>query len=241
MRWHDYKNLCKKHFLFSRTELNGLALVVLSFALIFSFTEWGVESFDFALGTKNYFIALIIVGTSVFAHHAAQRLLAISSGVKPEHKVWWLGLLLGLAAVLVSNGRVWVFAATSFLVHHVPGTRLGKPRHFITQAELGSIALAGPATNLVLAALTGLLATGEFASKFLTFNLVFAAYNLLPIPPLDGAHVFFASRLTYVFAFSALVGYALLALALNVHSIIGSLAFGLAGWLLFYVLFERFQ
>lgn len=70
------------------------------------------------------------------------------------------------------------------------------------------VSLAGPASNvaisLVAAALTRLLggSVGELAAVFLIFfvgvNLVLAAFNLIPVPPLDGSSILF-SLLPYRF------------------------------------------
>ncbi len=68
------------------------------------------------------------------------------------------------------------------------------------------VALAGPAANFLMAVVFGLLARfalQQFQLVFLArlafifgyicwINLVLAVFNLIPIPPLDGAHILFA-------------------------------------------------
>ena len=77
------------------------------------------------------------------------------------------------------------------------------PRAITIDVKLGSIivSLAGPLSNLVMAALAGLVMqmsglTSGFAAQFLLFflqiNVLLFVFNLLPIPPLDGSHVLFA-------------------------------------------------
>jgi len=60
-----------------------------------------------------------------------------------------------------------------------------------------SVSLAGPLANLLLGFLAALVLVGfgpggylaSFCSWFLLYNLVLAAFNLLPVPPLDGSKV----------------------------------------------------
>ena len=56
------------------------------------------------------------------------------------------------------------------------------------------VSLAGPATNLLLAIVAALLirlmGPNPIFSMILTYNILLAIFNLLPIPPLDGSKVF---------------------------------------------------
>jgi Zn-dependent protease len=62
------------------------------------------------------------------------------------------------------------------------------------------IAAAGPLTNLVLAALGGLIAhafggdtaMASILTTFVAINVALFVFNLIPIPPLDGSRVLFA-------------------------------------------------
>ncbi len=91
-----------------------------------------------------------------------------------------------------------------------------------------TVSLAGPASNVILALLfTGLwivtlkllgpeLATGPLNQVFatgITLNLILAAFNLLPIPPLDGSHVlanFLPRKLAYSYMSLARFGFLIL-------------------------------
>jgi Zn-dependent protease len=67
-----------------------------------------------------------------------------------------------------------------------------------------AVALAGPASNLIMAAIMGLVFRGLIASKigvpdlilqvafgFVWYNVALAVFNLIPIPPLDGSSLLF--------------------------------------------------
>lgn len=238
----NFKDKLKRYFPFSKSELNSFLLIVLVFAVIFSFDKWGVDKFDFLLGIKNLLIALVIVLAGVFVHHAAQRIAALAFGYKAEHKVWWTGLLVSFFVTLLTNGKFPVFAASSVMPRILPAHRLGKPFKMM-QSHIGFIALSGPLANIIVAAIAGLF-PGALAAKIVLFNILFAAFSLLPLPPLDGAHVFFASRLTYVFIACTIIGFALIAGFVPISTLAALLLavfIGIICWLIFYLAFERFQ
>ncbi len=62
------------------------------------------------------------------------------------------------------------------------------------------VALAGPSANLIIALFFGLImrffpeiiSSSSFIFTYIVFiNILLAIFNLLPIPPLDGSHIFF--------------------------------------------------
>jgi Zn-dependent protease len=103
------------------------------------------------------------------------------------------------------------------------------------------LAAAGPATNLIFATFFKTLAIfGIFPEFFniMTFiNLYYAVFTMLPLPRLDGIHLFFASRLTYVFLFGSLLGYIIL-YTIGFYSLIFAFLIGGLCWLLFYLYSE---
>jgi Zn-dependent protease len=73
----------------------------------------------------------------------------------------------------------------------------------LTKKEIFKVAVAGPATNILLAVvlalafhlfkLKALPAIGNYVLLGIFFNLILAVFNLLPIPPLDGSKMVYAS------------------------------------------------
>jgi Zn-dependent protease len=106
------------------------------------------------------------------------------------------------------------------------------------------IALSGILANILLGTFLKQINIWFFANAsatlhtYFVFNLAFAAWNMLPIPPLDGSRIIFDSRLVYAFLFGSFVGYAILAW-LQIYSFIFALIIGVLVWLTFYIRVER--
>ncbi len=241
-----YIDTIKRYFWFSGRELRGLAVVVLVFAFIFSFREWGAERFDVITGLGIFFMAVIIVALVMFIHETGQRLSALKFGLETEVRVWGYGLLAALILCFISRGKLMFFAATGMWIHHMAVHRLGHFRYGPNVQAFGAVAMMGPLANIAAATFVKFLqvnlhlipAGSVFVQKFFFFSWLFAVLNLLPIPPLDGSRLLFWSRLTFAFVFGAIAGYLVL-YSIGIYSYILALIIGGAVWLGFYVFFER--
>lgn len=165
--------------------------------------SWIVVSLCFSVrgiyANTSYFLvlfasSLVAAGLGFLLHEIMHRTVARSFACHAEYRMWPLGLLLALALALASRGSL-IFAAPG-AVYIAPLTY----SPYISAEQLrktyGLIALAGPIANLVLALifypLQGLSAypfVGFTAVIGFQVNLWLAAFNLLPIPPLDGFNV----------------------------------------------------
>jgi len=240
MFWAGYIDRIKRYFALSKTEWKSFFLLTVIWALMLSFTKWGETSFDAALGFRNLLLAVIIVGVSVFVHHAAQRLMGLSYGYRIEHRIWWAGLLGGLLALLLSNGRILIFAASTMHAHFMPIHRLGAFRYGPSTRQIGASAFTGPIVSVIFGFLMYAISPTVFAD-LLRFNLLFAVYSMIPIPPLDGILVFIGSNspqgggFAYKFLICALIGYFLVFFLTGIGflwSIPLAVIIGLVGWAL---------
>ncbi len=167
---------------------------------------------DRSLILQTLIAAPLATATGFLAHEMGHKFSAQSRGLWSEFRMSPQGLLLGL----VLSAMLGVLFAT-------PGATMvggrGDPR------EAGITSLAGPATNLVevgvfygltLAVLRELpVGPADFWGGILLFvffiNAIYAAFNLLPMGPLDGKKVLAWNRELWVGVFA-------LALALGIYA-----------------------
>lgn len=245
MSLRNYLDKVKRYFSFSKTETTSFVIVVAILALVASWSEFGYGTqADYVMGLKNWLYAVLLVGITVFVHHASQRLMALSLGFYAEQKLWWHGLIISLILVLLTNGYVKFLAATSTIIHLLPVHRLGAFRYGPNISSIMKISMAGPVGNIFFSAFVKSLEWANilppaFAEQLFIMNLSFAAWNLLPIPPLDGSKLMYYSRLTYIFMAFSLISYAVMVYWLGVYSYIYAGLIGIGAWLAFYIFIEK--
>jgi len=180
---------------FSQREIRDLAVAWVALGVAFSLLlEPQLRSVLFGqLGTltvpgivQTLVVSLLTVGVAFLLHELAHKVVAVRFGQIAAFRADYR--MLGFAVVGALVG--FLFAAPGAVVH----------RGRITAKENGLIALAGPVTNLLLAALflgpfafVSLTGTGGFLSDLayrgLQINLLLAGFNMLPFGPLDGRKV----------------------------------------------------
>ena len=189
-----------------------LSLVVLTVAF-----SWGGRFGQMGnLTADSIVIAAVAVGTGFLLHELAHKFVAQRYGYWAEYKASPMGLVLTVVMALFIG---IVFAAPGAVM--IRKTSYTPPMSTYTtdsdaywdQLERKSggeelwIALAGPVTNIILAALffsIGMshIATSDFAVSLLRagmfINLSLAAFNMIPIDPLDGGKIFRGNALIWM-------------------------------------------
>jgi hypothetical protein len=243
----DLSDKIKRYFKFTPLEIRSLIITILVIAFIISFDEWGYgKVFNVKVGLFNWFNAILIVALSFLVHISVQRVWSLGTGYRLEWKMWSFGLLFGLIIAFLTApfGRVfWVILPGGFIVHHMAGHRLGWFRYGINYWALGLIAVTGPFATIFLAAifksLSGVV-VNSLIQKVIVFNIAYALYSMLPIPPLDGSRTFYGSRMLYAFSTAGIVAAAIL-LNLNIGvwvAIMSSFFIAVVLWVLYYMFFE---
>ena len=158
-------------------------------------------SVDMAGIAAVFGVALLTVGVGFLLHELAHKVVAVRFGqvaaFRADYGMLFLAIMAGLAGFL--------FAAPGAVVH----------RGRITERENGLISVAGPVTNLGLAALFLALARGGpgilgvIGSQGLAINLLLAGFNMIPFGPLDGRKVLSWSLPVYLLVAIPSIGLAL--------------------------------
>ena len=174
-------------FRFTKNEIRDLIIsfivIALGFTILYSNGDYSHISIVFP-------VVMIGVGVGFIFHELGHKFVAIHYGYYAEYELWPTGLLIAL----VSSFFGFIFAAPGAVVIYSQG---------MEEKTNGIISIAGPIVNIILGLIFFLIlgSLGDFiytetgAIVYLIcvlgtrINFFLAAFNLLPIPPLDGSKV----------------------------------------------------
>ena len=170
---------------FTKEEIRDIIISIVVVSLIFSVYIPELRSF------MGFFASLIIVFFSFFLHEMGHKFAARRLGCIATYKIWSIGLLIGLVSIvfgIIGAGIVFVAIGAVEIMPYRFG-RWGFKVVKLTQRDLGLISLAGVGLNVVFAVFFKLF-PGMIFEMLSYFNGLFAIFNLIPFPPLDGSKIF---------------------------------------------------
>jgi hypothetical protein len=230
----------RKHCRFSLREIEELLTIALVFGFILTFRDWGGDTFDYVQGIIHLALGFLAVLFSIALHNTVKKVYAIYKGYTLEHRIWTRGLIASLLVGLFTNGRFPVYLSSSFELQTAKIRRLGR-KSGVDVSTISHAALVGLVTTAIIAAiahgLNQVLPAFIFA-KTVSFNILYLAYNILPLPQIDGSKVFYSSRMWYAFAFTSILAFFLLTVV-GYPSFILSLGVGIICTALFYIWYEK--
>lgn len=176
---------------FSQLEIRDILLAWLALSAAFLLAQAGgllgfasrLERLGFDIGLLTLLVvSLVAVGSGFVLHELMHKFTAQRYGYRAEFRMWPFGIVF---ALLTSFGG-FIFAAPG--ATYIPG-------YGVTERQNGIISLAGPLTNIVVGSLfLPLLLIGNPVVQQagwvgISINYFLAAFNMLPVMPLDGAKV----------------------------------------------------
>ncbi len=169
---------------FTSREIVELVIAILAITLIFTYPNF----------RSNFFLYLIIISLSLSLKQVFHKLVANKLGCMSTFKLWPLGTIIGLITLLLKSSLGFIFTALGY-IEIVPYKfgRWGIKVIEITPSDYARIALAGLGVNLFFMLFFGIWYTINPLEIFHTIsniNGILAFFSLLPIPSLEGGHVF---------------------------------------------------
>lgn len=216
-------------FNYTAREKKALIVFILVLTLVFAFND-GQEKFELGFWLMNFLKTLLIVAVGALVHDFGHDIMCKKYGFNSEFRLWgvkrfWftkkaqypkkynifgkeltvyqfpVGIIIALLLMILSNGRLYWAAISSYGLVTEKVHRLGKRFVEVTDFEEAKIALAGPMFLLVLTLiLKALNSTGIFEQFILIYSYMIV-FDMLPLPGLDGLKVFWGSSLLYAFSF----------------------------------------
>ena len=238
----NYNDRIKRYFPFQKQEMRNIIATILIIGFMYGFND-NSKTFDIVNWTYNLIVSISISAITLLVFVVGQRLVGIYNGYKVEFQMWWPGLIFALLLTFISRGYLWIPIAGGLVIHFHKGHRLGYFRYGLNMLSMGMTATAGPIACIIFATVikqANLLITNTplpIIEKLYWFSLIFALVNMLPIPPLAGSKLLYNSRLPYVFIFSFMVSYTVLAY-FKLYSWIVGLIIAFILWFIFYIKYE---
>ena len=190
-------------------------ILIASFFLgfVFAFKEWGTSSPNALTGLENWLRYFIMVIIALVLHTMGHKIIAAKNYAVSEFRLWMIqgkiwpikrkkgplavGIIIPLLFSFLSNGLWNVPLVESVAMKEVTPLRARKKFKYLTNFEMGIIALAGPLTSILIALIFKVANLPGF-EKFIVINYTIGLFALIPFSTLDGARILSGSKYLYL-------------------------------------------
>ena len=180
-------------------EVFNLAVLTAAIGYIFTGYVRSPEttglSRKFRFSWNDFKFALLVAAPGVVLHELAHKFVALGFGLGAVFHVWYPGL--GIAIFLKLINSPFLLIAPGYVSI---GDSSGILTPFLENFSSVLVSFAGPAINLIIWLISGYvlhnakrLTRNQASALYLTkkINMLLFAFNMIPIPPLDGSKVLF--------------------------------------------------
>lgn len=121
-----------------------------------------------------------------------------------------LGAILSFIITIISRGKLFFVAVGAYDLIIRKSSRFGKKTVHIADYDEAKIAVVGPLVNVALMLIFQLFNKNGLFDNFVFINGMIAAFHMIPVSTLDGAKIFFGSKIMYLFSLAFIIGTVLL-------------------------------
>ncbi len=236
---------------FTKKEVLHLVLAILALGFVFGFDDkrpsfnlfyWLLNYFRVCLASAAVLLSYALVQKIVAEHYSCSsefRLWSLQRfGFRPEYKAkrpFPVGIVLGILIAFLSAGKLPFAAFASFNIKEERYRRVGRKYINITALETAKVALSGVFAALLIAFILSAL---HLSKEIVLIASLFAFFQMIPLPHLDGAKVFFASMPLFAFSAAFII---LSALLLNFVSAGPAFFYSFIGAGIFFIMFFYYR
>lgn len=192
--------------------------------------------FEWGYWLANLGRMFLIVAIAFLTKEFVRKLVAKTQGFETEYRLWsvkrfrlkpeplvlrfmgyrWevasfpLGAVISVLTTLISKGKFFFVAVGAYDLIIRKSSRFGKKTVHITDYDEAKIAVVGPLANIALMIIFQFFNKNGMYDNFVFINGMIALFHMIPFSTLDGAKIFFGSKIMYFFSLAFMVGVVLM-------------------------------
>ena len=212
--------------MFSKEEFTKIIICSLFLGFIFSFNEWGYDTFNLAIGLKNLLISLIICLFLLLIKEYIRKIIAKKIGFDFKFDLWYLklknkglsktpiGILIAIPLIIISQGSFVFASINTYNFKKFQKSDLKRRYRYIRGIEEAIIS----STSAITLTIFALIFNVFYLKKAAFIATILAVYSIVPIPTQDGLKMYFGSKSYYILILSFVI------LSLTLDKVLGLFA-----------------